>query len=273
MPLVKPFGKLFSVAVRVPGNEVELALAALMDFDHAGMIEEDEEGLIRLDVHFTDALEADRCRIAFAAFDATMREIENRNWAGEWQAQWQPLEVGERFYLAPEWIEAEPPPGRVRLEMRPGLVFGGGDHPTTQMCLRLLEHADAQGAAVVDVGTGSGILALGALALGAARATGCDLDPDAVDTAAREGLPVWEGSLDAAAAHSADVILANLPTGVLLGMLPEFARVLAPGGRLVLSGYLEEQTESLDAGCADAGFCWLRRVVKDGWGACLAVRC
>lgn len=201
-----------------------------------------------------------------------MESVEERNWAAEWQSQWQPIEVGQRFFLAPSWSAEETPPGRIRLEMRPGLVFGGGDHPTTQLCLALLEETVHPGSRMADAGCGTAILAQASRALGAARVAGCDIDPAAVDAAVESGVPVFEGSVDAIRSGWASVLAANLPTGVLLTLIPEFARVLAPGGKAVLSGYLCEQQEMLIREAESHGFRFESGRSSEDWSACVLVR-
>jgi len=178
-----------------------------------------------------------------------------------------------RFYLAPAWCEDPTPAGRMRLEMRPGLVYGGGDHPTTQLCLELLEQANVSQAAAADVGCGTGILAQAAILLGVARVVCCDIDPDAAAEAHRAGLPAFEGSAGAIRTGSIDLVLANLPTGNLLTLLPEFTRILAPGGRAVLSGFLCEQRGMVYRETAAAGWTLAAERLTDEWAAALFKWC
>src|SRR5262249_31400738 len=152
------------------------------------------------------------------------------------------------FYLAPPWDESPTPNGRIRLNMRPGYVFGSGDHPTTQLCLQLLE--GVRPGRTLDVGSGTGILAVAALRLGAPFVAACDTDGEAV-RATREGaagVALWQGSTLACRSDVFNVVLANLPTGDLIDVLPELQRVVEQGGHAILSGFFEEQqTEVLAA--------------------------
>lgn len=214
--------------------------------------------------------ERDDAVVAFFLSDAEAREaavafggrgpeaVADQNWSAAWQADWTPLEIGARFFLCPSWIDAPTPPGRIRLEMVPGNVFGGGDHPTTQLCLELLERAVKPGARVADIGAGTGVLTLAARALGA-RATGCDIDP------ASAGLVDFLGSADALAGGRFDGVIANIHLGVLRDLRAELLRLLRPGGWLLLSGFLPEQADETIAIFGPAR----ELLARDGWCAAL----
>jgi ribosomal protein L11 methyltransferase len=243
----------------------EAAYAILADFSHRGWSEVEDGRHLRLEVFFDEERDAQSCAERFEG--AFVSKVEGRNWVAGWQADWKPVEAGRRFFLAPSWATELTPPGRIRLEMRPGLVFGGGDHATTQLCIELLEQAVRPGMRMADIGCGTAILAQAALALGAALAVGCDLDPSAVDTAAGSGVPVFEGSVDAIRSGAIDVLAANLPTGALITLLPELERVLRPGGEAVFSGYLVEQRGMLASEAAAAGFDLLDEISREEWAA------
>ncbi|MBI2686693.1 MAG: 50S ribosomal protein L11 methyltransferase [Acidobacteria bacterium] len=235
--------------IPLAGRASEDLCARLADFRVEGIEEHDDS----LAVYFASADEAS------AAADlggGTPEAMPDRNWSEEWQAQWTPASVGTRFFLCPAWIDAETPPGRIRLEMVPGNVFGGGDHPTTQLCLELLEEAVCAGAVVADVGAGTGILTRAARALGA-RAAGCDIDP------ASMGLVDFVGSADALAGGRFDGVIANIHAGVLREIRPELLRLLRPGGWLLLSGFLPEQAEEITQLFGP----WERLRECDGWCA------
>jgi ribosomal protein L11 methyltransferase len=253
---------IFVARIPVGAERADLVLAELMDTRFDGLVEGDEQ----FDVHFRDRAQAEECA---RRHSGEVVEVEDRNWAAEWQAGWSPMPVGRRFHLAPAWCSDPTPPGRIRLEMRPGLVFGGGDHATTRFCLELLEDAVRPGCVFADIGSGSGILALAARALGASVAVGCDLWRDAAEETLRVSVPSWEGSVDALGSRSVDVLAANLPTGVLLTLMPEFERVLRRGGRMVLSGYLVDQREMV----VDAAPWRVPRIERqdEDWAAALFV--
>lgn len=198
--------------------------------------------------------EAQRCAQDLAG---SIHEEPEDNWNAEWQeSQWQAIPLGERLWLAPPWDLDPAPNGRIRIEMHPGTLFGNGDHPTTQLCLEALERHIKPGATVADIGCGSGLLSQAALSLGAGRAIGCDLDPNAVRQAGG-----FQGSVDSLRSASIDVLIANIQIGVLSDLFPEISRVLKPGGVAVLSGILEEQVPLLEIAPQ-------KMSTKDGW-ACI----
>jgi ribosomal protein L11 methyltransferase len=151
--------------------------------------------------------------------------------------------VGERFFLvAPwdeaPWDEATTPPGRLRLEIYPGMACGTGRHPATQLCLQAMERYVKAGARVLDVGSGSGILSAAAGLLGAQYVIGCDIDADAVRVAReRVNLPMFVGSVDAVRSHWADVIVANIDSATHERLAAELQRARKPGSTLILSGF------------------------------------
>jgi ribosomal protein L11 methyltransferase len=142
--------------------------------------------------------------------------------------------------------------------MVPGNVFGGGDHPTTQLCLALLEELVGPGMRVADIGAGTGVLTRAARALGA-RAVGCDIDP------ASAGLVDFIGSADALAGGRFDGVIANIHVGVLQELRPEMLRLLRAEGWLLLSGFLPEQDREVEAMFGTV------RVLREHGGWCAAV--
>ena len=186
------------------------------------------------------------------------REIEARDWLGEWKKSWQPVAVGTRFVVAPPWGEVEDRPGRVVIRIEPGMAFGTGTHETTRLCLVALEKY-FEGGTLLDVGTGTGILAIAAAKLDArARVEACDTDAEAVEIA-RENARLNDvaaqinfrtGTVEAAGA-SFDCVCANLTADVILPLLP--ALVAATCGRLILSGILDTQADGVRARLAELG--------------------
>lgn len=202
---------------------------------------------------------------ALEAFDpgldwsgASFRRVEDQDWERAWMDQYAPLQFGTRTFIVP-WNHELPEAARgddaavVRLD--PGLAFGSGTHPTTSLCLQWLDALASEGrlrdAAVLDFGCGSGILALAALKLGAARAVGIDNDPQALvatrDNARRNGveqaLQVFEP--DEAPGGVFPVVVANILASALDALAPELAARTAPGGRIALSGILDGQQDAL----------------------------
>ncbi len=208
------------------------------------------------------------------------RPLQAADWSETWKKDFHPLEIGRRLLITPSWVT--PSPGeRKALVIDPGMAFGTGTHPTTRLCLALVEELVQAGAPVIDVGCGSGILALGALALGASQALGVDTDPDALraarENALRNGLSnkmnLLEGSLEGIlqqkeGLRQAPLVLANILAPVIVQLLGDgLAGLLTPGGHLVLSGILEEQAEQVAAALARAGLRLVRRIQEGDWVA------
>lgn len=179
------------------------------------------------------------------------RAIADQDWLAEWKKHWRPVEVG-RFIIAPPWSEAPAPDDHLVIRINPGMAFGTGTHETTRLCLKAIEKYYA-GGSFLDVGTGTGILAIAAAKLAAdASIIGCDTDADAIDIA-RENARLNDvenridfrvGTIDEET-PSADLVCANLTAPVIVELLPSLLGVTC--GRLVLSGILETQFEMVHA--------------------------
>lgn len=238
----------YRISIPFAGRSPDLLCERLADFAVEGI----EEHADSLSVFFTSLAEASQAGMVLGG--GSPEELADRNWSAEWQADWAPLLIGERFFLCPAWLAVEVPAGRIRLEMVPGNVFGGGDHATTQLCLELLEQLVVPGSFVADIGAGTGILTVAARALGA-RAVGCDIN--------RESTVDFIGSADALAGGRFDGVIANIQLGVLTELAGELRRLLRPGGWLLVSGFMPEQVGDVEA--LFGPFADLR--VRDGWCA------
>jgi ribosomal protein L11 methyltransferase len=228
---------LFSLLLHPSSDREDILIAELQECGTAGVSEED--GGLRT---FFDS---DRDSVAllqrFAEFSPELREEQPIDWERVTQDAWPPILVGERFFLVAPWDHATPaPPGRLRLEIYPGMACGTGRHPATRLCLQAMERFIKPGARVLDVGSGSGILSDAAKLLGAGCVIGCDIDPDAVRIAReRVNIPMFVGSADAVRSQWADVIVANIDAATLERIAPELARVRKPDSTLILSGFPE----------------------------------
>ena len=199
----------------------------------------EEDGGLR--AFFENQWDAASLMQRFAEFSPEFREEQPIDWEQATRQAWPPIAVGERFYLVAPWDQSEPtPPGRLRLEIYPGMACGTGRHPATQLCLMAMERYVKPGARVLDVGSGSGILSDAARLLGADRVIGCDIDPEAVGIAReRVNVPMFVGSVDAVRSQWADVIVANIDAATLERIIGELERVRRPESTLILSGFPE----------------------------------
>ncbi|HEX8720815.1 MAG TPA: 50S ribosomal protein L11 methyltransferase [Pyrinomonadaceae bacterium] len=203
-----------------------------------------------------------------------LREVEGRDWLAEWKRGWRPVEVG-RFVVAPPWSEVEERDGRIVIRVEPGMAFGTGTHETTRMCLAAVEK-QFRGGSFLDVGTGTGILAIAAAKLdAAARVEACDTDPLAVSVAAENArLNGVAGRVDFRVGSveettpSADLVCANLTADVILPLLP--ALLGATCGRLVLSGILDVQAAQVCARLVELGAAGYE-LTSDGEWVCIIV--
>ncbi|WP_373191319.1 50S ribosomal protein L11 methyltransferase [Halomonas sp.] len=201
--------------------------------------------------------------------------LADRDWEREWMVDFQPLRMGEWLWIVPSW-HAPPAPDAVNLLLDPGLAFGTGTHPTTALCLAWLDSlavaGELQDRAVLDVGCGSGILAIAALKLGARHATATDIDPQALqasrDNAERNGVTEADlrlGYPEQLEAGNFALVVANILAGPLVAMAEEIAGRLAPGGRLALSGILEGQAEEVRRAYRDQGLVMDEPTTREGW--------
>jgi ribosomal protein L11 methyltransferase len=190
---------------------------------------------------------------------ARWEPAEDRDWVEVAQSQWEPVLVGSRFFLAPAWRSDPTPPGRLRLEMQPGQACGTGWGPATQLALEAMESRLRPGMAVLDLGTGSGILAVAAVRLEAGRVFACDIDFEAACAARerfhRESIPVglFAGSLRAVRDGAVDFIVANINAEALVSLAPEIDRILKPGGGAVLTGFPGRHLKRVREACHGRG--------------------
>ena len=231
---------------------------------------------------FDDALDPAACLLHLAAAldprvvaDATLRRIADRAWEREWLKDWKPMRFGARLWIAPTFAPAPEDPDAVVVRLDPGLAFGTGTHPTTALCLETLAALPLDGRDVLDFGCGSGILAIAALKLGAARARCVDLDPQALSaTAANAAANGVADRLATAAAHAplptVDCVLANILAGTLIEVRERLAAACRPSGALVLSGILASQADAVVAGYRES-FDILGVSRRDDW-CCIRAR-
>ena len=201
--------------------------------------------------------------------------LPDRHWERAWMDDFEPMSFGSRLWICP--LELDPPePDAVNLRLDPGLAFGTGTHPTTAMCLRWLDANDVTGAEVVDYGCGSGVLAIAALLLGAKKAYATDIDPQAMqatgDNARVNGVGdrLIECSAKEIEKVEVDVVIANILAAPLIDLAETLASLCKTGGRIVLSGLLDEQVDAV-WNAYSRWFDDLQRDLDGEW-ACLTAR-
>lgn len=199
--------------------------------------------------------------------DYTTEVVAEQDWVRLTQSQFDPIPISPRLWIVPTWHEA-PDSRAINLKLDPGLAFGTGSHPTTRLCLRWLDEHLQGGETLLDYGCGSGILAIAAARLGAARVDGVDIDEQAV-TASRDNAALNEVSAHFClpgelAPGEYDVVVANILTNPLKGMAPLLAGRVRTGGRLVLSGILAEQADDVMAVYRD-WFVFDAPATDEGW--------
>ena len=245
-------------------EEAELLQASLTDYDIAAI---DETSADAWRVFFHDAAERDRAltslRAGFPALRLEAADVPDEDWAARSQASLHAIQVG-RVIVAPPWNAP------TTIVIQPSMGFGTGHHATTRLCLAALQRLDLAGRSVLDVGTGSGVLAITASRLGAATVTGLDDDADAIQ-AAWENLALNPGAivslivgdLRSTELRPADVILANLTGALLIAAEERLRRLTNANGRLILSGF--QTHEERDVVTAYSAFTVEHRDEEDGW--------
>ena len=200
----------------------------------------------------------------------TVTSVADQDWVKLTQSQFDPIHVSERLWITPTWHEA-PTDGSINIELDPGLAFGTGSHPTTFLCLRWLDANMPQGAAVLDYGCGSGILAITAAKLGAGKVVGVDIDKQAIrashDNAAQNQVSIEVYLPDAQPEGQFDVVVANILANPLRMLGQMLAGRVKTDGQIVLSGILAEQVEEISA-LYQQWFDMKPATIQDGW-ACV----
>lgn len=197
--------------------------------------------------------------------------VEQEDWQNAWKQYYHAMDIGRRLAIVPGWEEYDT--DRTVITMDPGMAFGTGTHETTSLCLETLDELVQGGERMLDIGTGSGILAIAALKLGAKEAEGVDIDPMCVRTAGEnaqrngvaERLTVLVGDLSDKASGVYDIITANIVAAAILSLAPAVPALMAPGAKFIASGIIDERRDEVLDGLKAAGLRPVQVKEKRGW--------
>jgi ribosomal protein L11 methyltransferase len=253
-------------AVEIRGESTDLLLMIVDDFAPTAI--DEREDSVRVFFATADARNAARAALA-ADFPVTAIDVPDEDWARRSQETLTPITVGQ-ITVAPPWATTSHQPPLV-ITILPSMGFGTGHHATTRLCLEAMQTIDMTGAVLLDVGTGSGVLAIAGARLGAARAIGIDDDADAIQSA-RDNLAMNADArhvtfevadLTSAVLPAARVVTANLTGALLVKSAPLLLAAAQPGGVLILSGLQAHERDEVCRAFAPAAVCWARE--EDGW--------
>ncbi len=202
--------------------------------------------------------------------------VAEEDWAEAWKKHYHPVRLGKRILIRPLWIEVEPEPGDIVIALDPGMAFGTGTHPTTQLCLEALEWMVSPTLDVLDLGCGSGILSIAAAKLGANKILALDIDPIAVkatqENAEQNGvaarITAQQGSLETiiTSARRFDLVVVNILAKIIIAMCDQnLGDTVRPGGRAIFSGVIEEQADEVEAALRKTGLTPVQRRQQGDW--------
>jgi ribosomal protein L11 methyltransferase len=255
-------GSCQQLTIDVPEQLKDAVIGELSELGADGIWESGEPApaVTRLEVYFNTTVRMDDVEARIGpVFDRAnlsipkilLGTVADRDWLGEWKKSYVSFPIGRGFYIIPSWSKSACPPDRLPIRIDPGQAFGTGTHETTQLTLECLEDCAGKipaSSLIVDLGTGSGILAIAAGLLGWKHVVGCDNDPDSVRVAVEnierntdQLIPLFCGSMDAVRFESVDLLLCNLTADVISQLFPEILRAVKPGGTVIFSGILVEQ--------------------------------
>ncbi|MCY3865204.1 MAG: 50S ribosomal protein L11 methyltransferase [Chloroflexi bacterium] len=217
-----------------------------------------------------------RMRLMYPMPQPAYQTLNAEDWAEAWKAHYQPLRIGQRLLIRPRWIDVEPAPGDIEIALDPGMAFGTGTHPTTQLCLEALERHSQPALDVLDLGSGSGILAIAAAKLGARKVLALDIDPVAVaataDNAQANGVSdkiIAEcGGLKTVlpSARRFDLVIVNILARVIMQLAEAgLGEILRPGGAAIFSGIIDSQLAEVEAALRRTGLQPYARRQRGDW--------
>lgn len=207
-----------------------------------------------------------------------IQQVREEDWAEAWKQYFKPEHIG-KIVIKPSWEDYSPNTGEIIIELDPGMAFGTGTHPTTRICLKLFQETITSQTKMLDVGTGSGILALAGAKLGAEKIVATDIDSVAVKVALEnikrnrmEGLiEVYESDLlNRQVGSEFNLVAANIIASAIIEIVPQLAKVLQPGGLFIASGIIEERFGEVTESLTKLGFVIKKHILEDGWVGLIA---
>ncbi len=249
--------------------------------------QEDQAGLTRLE-NLLKALQAKDAQGKLGGLELHIAALAETNWEESWKDNYPPQSVGEKLIVLPCWLEDYDTQGRIPVILDPGLTFGTGAHPSTQMVMETMEERKTPAQRCLDLGSGSGILSITALRLGAESAIGVDIDPKAEDVARQNaafngfGAPEFTAItgnvtadrelMEKLASDSYDLVLVNIVADVIIGLAPVLPRFLGPDSQLICSGILDTRLGEVTAALTNAGLTVTGTRSRESWRCVSAKR-
>ena len=216
----------------------------------------------------------------FGSLRLETRSVNDKAWSDVWKKYFKPFYAGSHLVVKPTWEPFDPKPDDLVIEIDPGMAFGSGTHETTGMCLALLEEIISGDEEIIDVGTGSGILAIGAALLGAGHVLAIDIDPDAVKVAkenvqknhVENKVSVQQGNLLDRVSDVCDICVANIISDVIISFAAPLMAHIRPGGLFLCSGIVSQRSDEVETALRSAGYEILRKETRGEWTAFLSRR-
>lgn len=244
---------------------------------HAWFNPEDRSVLAALEEVFSSARHE---RTDYGTLQIEHRSVSDESWAEKWKQYYKPFYAAEHLVIKPTWENFEPKPEDMIIEIDPGMAFGSGTHETTGMCISLLKEAIRGGERVIDVGTGSGILAIAAGLLGAGSVLAVDIDPDAVRVAEENvihnglenKITVCRGNLLDHIDQVCDICVANIISDIIISFAAPLMSHIAPGGLFICSGIVRERAEEVREALLQAGYDIMKTEYRGEWTAFMSRR-
>ncbi len=212
------------------------------------------------------------------SWDFSLEEKENQDWSQKWKEKWNVTHITDKITVVPSWIEYSPKPDEIIITLDPGCAFGTGTHQTTQLCMKALEKYMNPQDKVADIGTGSGILAILAMKLGASEAYGCDIDDTVIEVCYKNAkVNNVECKFELNTANKLnekyDFICANILHNVLAEIMPDLKKLMKDNAKLALSGILDEKKDVVLDAIKDNGLKIINTISQDQWVSFIVTKC